>query len=94
MKLSLFLNPVDENLSEMKAEDNSVVGNLSFYGANMDELSDYDLAIIGVNEKRGMRNENVSNFQCCFKLFVNLRYGFHSFQAMTSKIKKIINCFL
>ncbi len=61
MKLSLFFNTVDESLSGMKAEDNSVVDNLSFYGSTSDSWKEFDVAIIGINEFRGLGSKNISN---------------------------------
>lgn len=61
MKLPLFFDPVEESLSGMKAEDNSVVDNLSFYGTTSDSWKEFDVAIIGVNEFRGLGSENITN---------------------------------
>jgi len=77
MKLSLFFDPVDESLSGMKAEDNSIVDNLSFYGTTNDSWKEFDAAIIGVNEYRGLGLKNDSNntFSVREKLY-NLRSQF------------------
>lgn len=61
MKLSLFFDSVEESLSAMKADDNSVVSHLSFYKGNSIVWKDFDVVIIGVNEFRGLGSSNRSN---------------------------------